>query len=158
MKNEIKLVKRNGWPIIEEYNQETNKLVKETAFNNDNKAIWFIREYEQYKNTGKEINIETAFNDCVNDETIWYIREYDKNTGKEIKEINYGCGGGKNVRDISEYDKNTSELTKQTFLQSDGTIDCIYEFKQTARKLAIKETYFHNNGQIKEVKHINKTC
>ncbi|MFG6084871.1 DUF2963 domain-containing protein [Candidatus Phytoplasma solani] len=129
MKNEIKLVKRNGWPIIEEYNQETNKLVKETAFNNDNKAIWFIREYEQYKNTGKE-----------------------------IKEINYGCGGGKNVRDISEYDKNTSELTKQTFLQSDGTIDCMYEFKQTARKLAIKETYFHNNGQIKEVKHINKTC
>ncbi|PEH36300.1 DUF2963 domain-containing protein [New Jersey aster yellows phytoplasma] len=73
---------------IEEYDQQTGKLITRTIYRPDGKTIYYIEEYDQQ--TGKIIK-ETTFES--DGKTIDYIEEYDHQTGKIINKIYYNPDG-----------------------------------------------------------------
>ncbi|MBS2126114.1 DUF2963 domain-containing protein ['Fragaria x ananassa' phyllody phytoplasma] len=89
---------------INEYDKDTENLIKSTRYQDDEKTIEYINEYD--KDTENLIKL-TYYQD--DGKTIKYIEEYDKHTGKIIKATEYSVDG--KILNIFEYSP-TKELKK----------------------------------------------
>ncbi|WP_232308829.1 DUF2963 domain-containing protein [Maize bushy stunt phytoplasma] len=131
---------------ILDYDSKTNKKIKLTAFNGDEKCVWYIIEYDlQTANKMKH----TVFK---NDRNILDIKEYDPHTQKLIKEIIF-AEDKSNILYMYEYDAKSGNVIKETHHNSkNGKVEYVLEYDpQTQNK--IKHTKYFPNGNID---YINK--